>query len=78
MSRQVKVSKNLQKNWENDAIQFPRLISEMQAQGVFALPGVVDSLCSEMDISKDEVCGLIDRAEQAWEDVKVQLTKFKF
>jgi hypothetical protein len=68
----VKVSKNSDQNWSNDAIQFPRLIAEMEAMGVFAIPSVLPSLAHEMDLTVDQLCDLINRAQEAWEGIKTQ------
>jgi hypothetical protein len=67
----VKVSKNPNKNWENNAIQFPRLIAELEALGVFSL-GVIKGLSEEMDLTVNEICNLIDRAQSEWDAIKKQ------
>ena len=72
-TKTIKVSKNPSVNWRNNAIQFPRLIAEMEAQGVFALPGVLDSLSAEMDLTIDELCGLISRAQDEFDAIKTKL-----
>lgn len=54
-------------NWENNAIQFPRLPSEIMAtQDTLDLPALDES----MDLSIDEVGELADRANAAWERIK--------
>jgi hypothetical protein len=70
MPKRITISKNPEKNWRNNDIQFPRLIAEMEANGIFALPGVMQSLADEMDLTPDEIAGLIDRAQQVWDDIK--------
>lgn len=49
--------------WNNDSIQFPRLIAEIIAtQEKLDIP----ALCESMDISVDELDELFERAQQAW------------
>lgn len=69
----IKVSKDPLKNWENNAIQFPRLIAELEAQGVFDLPGVRKNLSEEMDILDEEINAIIDRAQVEWEGIKTRI-----
>jgi hypothetical protein len=64
-----KVSKNPDKNWKNDAIQFPRLIAELQSSGGFNLVNI-GTLAVEMDLSIQQVCELIDRACTKWDAIK--------
>lgn len=55
------------KNWENSAIQFPRLLAEIMAtQDKLDM----ESLANAMDLSVDEVSDLFDRADIAWESIK--------
>jgi len=68
-----KISKSPQANWRNNAIQFPRLIAELEATGTFSIPGVLGTLASEMGLTVDEVCGLIDRAQQEWDKIKEKI-----
>lgn len=54
-------------NWENNAIQFPRLLAEIMAtQDTLDIPALAES----MDLSIDEVGELFDRANTAWERTK--------
>jgi hypothetical protein len=57
-----------QENWENDRIQFPRLLAEIKAVGLTADQS--RGLCLSMDITLDELCELLDRAEEEWERIK--------
>lgn len=41
-------------NWDNDAIQFPRLIEEAQAAGAFT-PQVIADMADSMDLGVDNV-----------------------
>ncbi len=59
--------------WEDDAIQFPRLIAELETVGAFSAP-VIKALTEEMAISKQELNELVDRAQTAFDKVKSQIT----
>lgn len=53
-------------NWDDDAIQFPRLIAEINATQDIKLGVLMES----MDLSSDEVNELFDRADTMWEKIK--------
>tara|TARA_R100000234_G_scaffold114746_1_gene90127 strand:+ start:120 stop:320 length:201 start_codon:yes stop_codon:yes gene_type:complete len=57
--------------WNNDLIQFARLICEINATQPQPF-GNLDcaALCSEMDLEQDEVNELFERAHEVWEDFK--------
>lgn len=55
--------------WKDNSIQFPRLIAELDAMGVFT-PEVLDALKASMDLSYEEIAELRDRAEEAWEVIQ--------
>ena len=53
--------------WNNDLIQFARLICEIRAtQDTLR----IDLLCKEMDLRLDDIADLFNRAHNIWEDVK--------
>ena len=52
--------------WHDNAIQFPRLIAELDAAGAFT-PEVMRDLQESMDLTPDEIGELIERANAAWE-----------
>jgi hypothetical protein len=52
-------------NWQNNAIQFPRLIAELESVGAFP-PNIINALADEMDLSPDEVLELVGRAQMEW------------
>lgn len=55
--------------WENNAIQFPRLLAEIMAtQDKFD----VHALAESMDVTVDEINELFDRANDAWEAAKAE------
>ena len=56
-------------NWENNAIQFPRLIAEICANIEFK-PKHWKDLQDSMDLSEDELNELFDRANDEWEKIK--------
>ena len=58
-SRPVKRSDN----WENDGIQFPRLIAEAYAAGVFTLD-VLKTMAESMDLAVDQIMTIVNRAEK--------------
>lgn len=62
-------------NWENNLIQFPRLIAEIQETGAFdlRLPGgdrVIDAVAESMDLDVSQVYELVDRAVTEWDRIK--------
>ena len=59
------------KLWENNEIQFARLIAEAEAAGAFQ-PNIVESMAASMDLEPSNVYILIDRAQQAFEDHKAK------
>lgn len=65
------VSKNPNKNWKNNAIQFPRLIAELEAVGAFT-HSIMADLSGEMDLSKEEIAEIVDRAQAEWDKIKLR------
>jgi hypothetical protein len=86
-ARQILISDDPQVNWDNDAIQFPRLIAEMEAAGFFALPTedehtvasevnpIVEAVCDSMDITYAQLVELIDRAQESWDIIKARTAR---
>lgn len=56
-------------SWEDDSIQFPRLIAELEAQGLFSSE-VVEFLAESMDLDSSHVYELVDRAQSRWDEIK--------
>lgn len=53
--------------WNNDAVQFPRLLCEIIAtQDKLDIPALAES----MDLTVAQVNELFDRANTAWESIK--------
>lgn len=65
----IKVSKNPTVNFRKDAIQFPRLIAELEAAGAFT-PEVMQNLRESTDLTTDEINQLVDRAQNQWKEIK--------
>lgn len=61
----------MNKLWENDLLQFARLISEIEAAGGFN-NSLLKTLCQEMDLNLNDLGSLVDRAQAVWEDCKNQ------
>ncbi len=57
--------------WENNELQFARLIAEIEANGGFS-EQLVQDLCSSMDLEKDQIFSLVDRAQDFWDKAKSQ------
>ena len=55
--------------WNNDEIQFARLISELQAAGAFTKE-VVSDLEDSMDLDADDIFEIVERADETFEDAK--------
>ena len=54
--------------WQDNSIQFPRLIAEIQAVGL--TPAQLELLEDSMDLHPVEIDELFERAEQEWEQIK--------
>ena len=55
--------------WKDNSIQFPRLIAEINAC-VDISPEDWEALQESMDLDKDEIGQLFDRAHEEWETIK--------
>ena len=66
------MAKNL---WKNDKIQFPRLLAEIRAMGLD--DGEYEALGEQMDLTKDEIDELLERAETEWQAHKERFFKEK-
>lgn len=62
------------KNWNNSHIQFARLLAEIEANGGFT-DKLMDDLCASMNLERMDVCGLINRAQSEWDEIKAQIPK---
>ena len=57
------------KKWNNNELQFARLIAEIEAAGGFS-EQLMQDLCTSMDLEKNQVTELIDRAQTRWDEAK--------
>ena len=57
------------KNWENNSIQFPRLIAEISANVEISDKEWQD-MCDSMDLNPVELERLFNRANDEWERIK--------
>lgn len=48
--------------WDEDTVQYARLIVELDAAGVFQDRRVVGFVCASMDLTTDEIWELLSRA----------------
>ncbi len=55
--------------WDNDDIQFARLLAEIKAVGLS--PEQMNELSTSMSLTKDEIHELLDRAEEKFEQIKL-------
>lgn len=69
MSRQENQTCPSNANWEDDTIQFPRLIEEAQVAGAFT-DEVIRNMAEVMDLEVADVVELLERARRKWEAVK--------
>lgn len=71
------VTKDPEANWENDAIQFARLISELNAAGMFSRESrrQIRTVCTSMDITESQFAELVERADDAWNGCKDRIPK---
>ena len=67
----MKVSKDPNKNWKNNAIQFARLIAELASAGGFT-EEVSEYLCESMDVTMDELDDIVSRAQEEWDKIKAK------
>lgn len=67
------VSDDPNTNWENNYLQFARLIAECEAVGAIR---ITDELCETMDLSILEIREIIYRAQYSWEKIKEQLPTY--
>jgi|TARA_Y100000034_G_C6835167_1_gene377329 plasmid maintenance system antidote protein VapI len=58
--------------WEDNSIQFPRLIAEINAC-VDISPENWRELQESMDLTEDEIIQLFDRAHDKWEKIKAEV-----
>lgn len=57
--------------WENNSIQFPRLLAEIAATQDSL---DIEALCEAMDLDEYYITELFDRAQIEWEKIKDKYT----
>jgi len=67
------VSDDSNTNWENNYLQFARLIAECEAVGAIQ---ITDELCETMNLSVNQVKLIINRAQYSWDKIKEQLPDY--
>lgn len=68
--RPIKISNSPDKNWQNNDIQFPRLLTEIADTCLG--PSDYVELAASMDLTVPEVHELFERAQQQWDDIKLR------
>jgi len=59
------------KRWQDDSVQFPRLLAEIHASGLTR--NQYHDLEASMDLTSVEIDELLERAENAWETIKTNV-----
>jgi hypothetical protein len=54
--------------WENNSVQFPRLLAEMRAAGI--PDELMQALCESMDLTPDKINEILERADQEFDRIK--------
>jgi hypothetical protein len=57
--------------WATDSIQFPRLLAEIRAIGIY--PHQYELLGQSMDLTRDRIDELLERAETEWQKIKERI-----
>jgi hypothetical protein len=57
--------------WEDNGVQFPRLLAELRAAGI--TPEQMKFLSKSMDLNEGDLESLFLRAEDEWEKIKKDL-----
>jgi len=55
--------------WEDNSVQFPRLIAEAEAAGLWCDKVGVQLMCESMDLDTDSVFEIIERAQTVWDKI---------
>jgi len=66
-------AKSLLKKWNDNSIQFPRLICELRAN-VAINEHDWQMLADSMDLKPSDIISLFDRADDEWEKIKKEAT----
>ena len=71
----TKVSKDPNKNWKNNELQFARLIAELEFAGVWLNRDILDKLVESMDLEETQIIEIVDRACLIWDKIKADTLK---
>ena len=73
----VGLAKPVQTNpkWDDNGIQFPRLIAELEANGTFEDKKLMEFLRESMDLSDDDILEIVERAVNEFDRIKGNLRK---
>jgi hypothetical protein len=69
LNKQKKELSNCNPKWEDDSIQFPRLLAEIHACVDISSKNWRE-LQESMDLSEGEILDLLERASEKWEFIK--------
>tara|TARA_R110000787_G_scaffold336_2_gene1167 strand:+ start:3812 stop:4030 length:219 start_codon:yes stop_codon:yes gene_type:complete len=69
MTTKMKYKSETISPWENDDIQFARLLDEIQGN-VTISDSDMEALCESMNLSKDEIFEIFERAQSKWDKIK--------
>lgn len=58
--------------WNDNSIQFPRLLAEIMSTVNFSKRQMAD-LCESMDLTEDDIYELLERADVIWQDAKTKV-----
>jgi hypothetical protein len=64
----IGISDDPDTNWNNNYLQFARLLSECVATGTIT---ITDELCDSMDLTYEEIGEILERAQSAFDEVKM-------
>jgi len=73
--RTIDVSRNPAENFENNAIQFPRLIASLWDSGAVT-PEVLEQLREQHNYTEAQVIDVATRAKELWETTKSHAAAF--
>jgi len=62
---------NENSNWEENLLQFPRLLAEINAVGLS--DGQLEALSIHMDLPVERILEIFERAEKTWDMIKEKI-----
>ena len=67
-SSEQKEAEEQKARWENNSVQFPRLLAEIRGVGLTVKQE--KALCASMDLTPRDIYVLLERADKEWERIK--------